>query len=510
MAATAEKERAPVAATAPAPWPQRGLAASDFRQVGRGGLGDGHNSFAHSMAWFRDKIYLGTTRSNLCMLKQQDTAKDIPLAVWPIECPDTMDGLYRLDRRAQIWSYDPAGDRWDMVFRSPTVDAVTGSESVPRDIGYRSMEVFQSSSDREPALYVGAWAPGRAPGGLLLRSRDGAEFEPITPYGIVDPPIQTTRSLLAFKGKLYFAPTARRGTEGVQQNTAALPLIFESRDPGRGSWRVICEPGFGDPGNLGVFTLAAFGGQLYAGTFNLGGFQVWASDCKGKTPYRWRKVIDGGAGRGALNQVVVSMTAFRDALFVGSGIQGGGIDRANGIGPAAAEVIRINGDDSWDLIVGDPREIASGPVEPLSGLRAGFGNFFSGYVWAMASHAGWLYAGTYDWSLTMRWSELRRSPPNVQRLFQLLDPEVVIEHEAGADLWRSSDGENWLPVTRQGFGNPFNVGVRNLVSTPHGLFVGTANLFGPRVAVRAGDGWRYEDNPAGGLEVWLGARSEAA
>jgi len=35
--------------------------------------------------------------------------------------------------------------------------------------------------------------------------------------------------------------------------------------------------------------------------------------------------------------------------------------------------------------------------------------------------------------------------------------------------------------------------------------VGTANPFGPKVAVRDGDGWRYEDNPRGGLEMWLGS-----
>jgi hypothetical protein len=397
-----------------------------------------------------------------------------------------------------------------MVFRSPMVEAVVGSEQVAREIGYRSMEVFQAPGDPEPALYVGAWAPGRAPGGLILRSYDGVTFEPITPYGVVDPPIQTTRSLLAFRDRLYFAPTAGRGTQGVQQNTAGLPMIFQSRDPGRGDWRVVSEPGFGDPGNLGIFTLAAMGDSLYAGTFNLGGFQVWASECRGRRPYRWRKIVERGGERGPTSQGVVSMAAFNGSLYVGGGIQGGGIDRANNVGPAAAEIIRINADDKWDLVVGDPRESPAGRIDPVSGLRAGFGNFFNGYVWAMASHEGWLYAGTYDWSVTMRWAVLDKAPARVRRLFEQLDPELVIANEGGADLWRSSDGENWLPVTNRGFGNPYNVGVRNLVSTPHGLFVGSANLFGPRVAVREDGGWRYVDNPDGGLEVWLGANSQAA
>jgi hypothetical protein len=49
--------------------------------------------------------------------------------------------------------------------------------------------------------------------------------------------------------------------------------------------------------------------------------------------------------------------------------------------------------------------------------------------------------------------------------------------------------------------------VRSLISTPHGLFVGTANPFGPTVARRVGADWIYEPNPAGGLEVWRGTKT---
>lgn len=81
----------------------------------------------------------------------------------------------------------------------------------------------------------------------------------------------------------------------------------------------------------------------------------------------------------------------------------------------------------------------------------------------------------------------------------------MVQQQGGFELWRSYDGENWLPVTRQGFGNPYNYGVRNIVSTPYGVFIGTANPFGPRVAKQIEDGkWIYVDNPNGGLEVWLG------
>jgi hypothetical protein len=79
-----------------------------------------------------------------------------------------------------------------------------------------------------------------------------------------------------------------------------------------------------------------------------------------------------------------------------------------------------------------------------------------------------------------------------------------VTNEGGCDLWRSADGENWLPVTRTGFDNPYNLGVRNLTSSPHGLFASVANPFGPRVAVQRDGAWEYRDNARGGLEIWLG------
>ena len=41
-----------------------------------------------------------------------------------------------------------------------------------------------------------------------------------------------------------------------------------------------------------------------------------------------------------------------------------------------------------------------------------------------------------------------------------------------------------------------------MVSTPIGLFVGTANPFGPEVAVQLRGRLVYVPNPRGGAEVW--------
>jgi hypothetical protein len=488
------------------PAPVRGLSAAQFRRVCENGFGDGHNSFPHSIAWYQDHLYVGTTRSNFQMAKIQTTFRTLPVYLWPVEGPDDQEGLYRdLDRRAQVWRYDPRGDRWDQVMVAPMVEGTRGEE-VARETGHRAMVVYQGESDTKPVLYTATWAVSRSPGALLLRSEDGENFEPVSPYGIIEGmPITATRVLVPFKDRLFTSPTGTRGHDvKFVINVSGAPVIYESRDPASGKWRASCWPGFADPENKGVFMLCPFNDQLYAGTFNNNGFQVWRSACDGNPPYKWTRVIERGAYRGALNQAVVSMCAFDGALYVGSGIQNGGHDLNNKIGPAGSELIRIHPDDSWDLIIGTTRETPAGRKAPLSGLAAGFGNIFNGYFWSMAEHDGWLYMGTNDSIVWMRFLSIDAYDPNVRRVIEGVGVDRILEMEGGCDLWRSADGENWMPVTRTGFDNVYNLGVRNLASTPCGLFAAMANPFGPRVASPGEGKWGYVDNPRGGLEIWRG------
>ena len=78
-------------------------------------------------------------------------------------------------------------------------------------------------------------------------------------------------------------------------------------------------------------------------------------------------------------------------------------------------------------------------------------------------------------------------------------PKAILENQSGFDLYRSFDGENWVPVTTNGMDNPYNMGLRTMVSSPHGLFLGTANPFGPKIMPLGGD--RYVPNPRGGCEI---------
>lgn len=478
----------------------RGLGARDFVRIAERGFGDGNNAYAHSMAWFDGRLYVGTTRGNFPFMKAR---LPIGMDVWPVECPENP---YDLDMHAEIWCWTPQPEgghgagRWERVFKSPRI---TGSDGkpIPRELGLRGMHVYSGRGVEPPALFVSTWSPARGPGPLLLRSEDGRRFEPTCEPGLTGLPVTTIRTLAEFKGRMYTTPA---GSRGGNPNVSAHSIVYESRDPSHGGWEPVSDFGFGDAGNKTVFEMCAFGEHLYVGTFNLEGFQVWRSTCEGEAPYRWEKMLERGAHRGRLNQCVLSMRPFKGALYIGSGIQGGGIDAQNKVGPAPPELIRLWPDGRWDLIVGDERTTPDGFKPCRSGYMAGFDNFFNGYFWRMAEHDGWLYLSTFEWSSVLGYANRRRWPEAFANIVNAVDPRHMLENHSGFDLYRSFDGENWVPVTTNGMGNPYNMGLRTMVSTPFGLALGTANPFGPKVMPLGGD--RYVPNPRGGCEVHLGAR----
>lgn len=483
----------------PSPAPaDGGLLESDFRMINQSGFGDGLNNYAHSMAWFEGKLYVGTTRGTWAMTKVNKPVPD--LKPWPTQCPED---VYEVDRRAEIWCYDPPARTWTRVYQAVYVKG-RSKPVVPRYIGFRGMAVFQGPSDAKPCLYVSTWAPQQAEPPDVLRSEDGVDFGNV-PRPPWDTSVRSFRTLQVFKGRVHTSPTGSSGAGKAQECVASEAAVYCTDDLQSGRWTAASADGFGDDSNLTVFEMAEFNGHLYAGTVNADhGFELWKTDGAEGPPYRWKRVLTRGAWRGPLNEVCGSLCVFNGALYVGSGIVNGGYHRAMKIGPAAPELLRVWPDDSWELLMGHSRLTPDGLKVPLSGYSGGFDNIFNGYVWRMGVHDGWLYAGTMSWAnvIPYLWTEMW--PEEMLVLIRRWGKEEVVRRYGGCSLWRSRDGVRWYPVTRTGFGNNYNWGIRTIVSTRHGLFVGTANPFGPTVAIRREDRWVYVDNPRGGCEIYLG------
>jgi len=476
----------------------RGLSIGNFRRIAAHGFGDGHNSYAYSYAWHQGYLYIGTHR-DLLVLARTRFKFDIPTQIWPVEVPETFDPR---EQGGEIWRYDANADHWERVYKSP-VTAGTDGRTVPVAAGFRSMVVFQGRSDAQASLYTIPSCGSYGIGPVLLRSSDGSNFEQIGEpgLGLGDGNITAYRSMISFKDRLFMAPA---GSRGADPNVAYQAVIFCSDDPSAGKWQAANLNAFGEPSNYGIYDMCVAGDYIYAGTMNIReGCQLWKTKAEGEPPFHWTKVLDRGADRaGYYNQGVVCLTEFQGCVYFGTGVQNGGYDKVNNIGPAAGEVICVYPDDTWDIVAGDPRMTRVGLKIPLSGLGAGFDNPFAGYIWRMCQHDGCLYVGTMDSSSMLPFGD-PKAPE--RRAFDQLTVEQYMRWRGGCELWRTGDGSRWSAVTRNGFGNPYNWGIRSLLSTPRGLFVGTANPYGPNVAMRSAEGWRYQLNPQGGVEVWHGS-----
>lgn len=444
------------------------LHAEDFIQIGANGLGNRRSKLAHSLAWFKDHVYLGVTHHR------------------GLGAPD----------RARILRYSIDSDAWEVVYTSPLIPADERADpedvlrrarrtrqveaEVPKYRGFRSMVVFQGRSDPQPALYVSTichW------GAELLRSVDGVNFTVVSEPGLGDDRLLSFRSLTGFQGKLFTAPTGAIEGGKLNRNFAGECMVYVSEDPAKGKWSRAMEPGFGDASDNSISRLMVFNDYLYASAGNPErGFQIWKTDARGTPPYTWQPVLMEGAFRYNLNETAPTMAVFNEGLYISTGLPGLGYDSANDVGPAAAEILRLNPDDTWDLVMGSPRFTPDGLKVPFSAMGPGFDDFYNSVFWSMAVHDDVLYAGSHHW-LTF---ESARSGA----------------YQGGFQVWATEDGESWEPVTLDGFGDPFEIGVRTLLSTPVGLVLGTSNHEEIRT-FRRRRGVSSDAEKDAGLEIWL-------
>ncbi|MEO0421921.1 MAG: hypothetical protein AAF184_06280 [Pseudomonadota bacterium] len=452
------------------------LDGSRFTEIGAGGIGNPRSLVAQSMAWYDGHVYLGVTH---------------PTGEGP-------------DDAARILRYDVRADEWEVVYESPLVQAdenaivkdvyrgegaralgkLEGEEQlVPQYRGFRCMAVFQKKGDDRPVLFASTLSHW---GSQLIASEDGRNFRAVCEPGLGDPDTLSFRSIITFKNKLFVSPVGSVKEGVMDRNFGDVAKLFVSDDPLNGGWEEAMPHSFGDATNLSVFCTAVYNDQLYAGTGNPErGFELWRTDAEGKPPYKWTRVMTRGAERFNVNETTASMTAFNGALYVGSGLPGLGYDKAHDVGPAAAELIRVHADDSWELLVGASRFTTDGLKVPLSLMGPGYDDHANSALWAMAAYKDAIYVGTH----------------HCQAFHDALGGA---EHIGGGfQLWTSQDGEHWEAVTMDGFDDPFATGVRTLLPTPVGLFLGTSThreiqrLWTKRTGMPI-------QREGTGLSVWLG------
>ena len=455
----------------------RPITDENFEQAAPRGFGDRNNSWAQSMAWWNGNLYVGTARQSGCTSLYSiyqfaaglfgklfaDTWLTYPPPNSDLLCaPDGAD----LSLQAEIWRWAPGNDSWIRVFQSPLDldNPGTGGSAPPRtgkklpyEIAFRGL-AGHTEPDGTEALYAFGvnstimWDRSKLPPPRILRSVDGLNFIPIpqTPGTFLgdlpfNPDHSSFRSPVSLHGKLFViaGPVFGQGQ------------LIGSSDPAKGddAWFLA------DTSGTLFYELAAFNGWLYVGTIDASGYSVFKLRVDGNPPYQLVPVIPKGAFLTKNpSKSVVSMNEYAGQLYVGTATY--------------TEIIRINPDDTWDVVVGSPRQVPlpGGGVEwkyPLSGLEAGFGHTLNDHAWQMDDPYRQLFIGTYN-AATGSKNDPVHGP--------------LLEHNMGAHLYKSPDGWYYSALTTNGFkdpadpyGGPFDFGIRTMAATPHGAFLGTAN-----------------------------------
>lgn len=474
-----------------------------MRKIATGGFGDPLNHYAHSGAWFKGRLLIGTSRANLQFLKLGKLHVDIPH--WPVNDLGLNYTPIFEERvaAAEIWSLTDKQDgtfEHNRVYQSPYHPFSTEQRPFRSEISYRSMCVFKDNGS-DNSLFVATTSRSEGNGPDLLHSKDGVTFQRLpkpsveAETGLNDdrPKFSSIRNLIQYDDLIVTCVTG--GSKG-NINHSMNSRVYASQSPETGVWTSINGDGFGSPpGCFCVFCLCEHQGHLYAGTAGLQGFALFKGTRTGALTFKWELIVDGGAGRGALNQGIVAMCSFGDDLYLGTGIQSGGHDRIHGVGPAAFEVLRMNADGAIELLAGTER-----PGYPVrSGYGPGFSNPFNAYLWRMEVHKGYLYVGTLDTSIFSLFTSPDKLSPFAADKLGRGDLMEWLMACGGADLRRTKDGLLWETVSTNGCDNFYNYGIRTLVSNGDHLFVGTANPFGPKIW--NADTEEYETNRLSGTEV---------
>lgn len=426
--------------------------------------GSAANRYAWSMADFLGAVFVGTVRSE------------------------------GNDLRAQIHRYTPgapggAAGIWALVFTSPQ------GFFVAQDIGYRWMTVC-TLGDGTPRLFVATLGSTR---GRILYTANGTSWQQMSTTGL-------NRSWLGFRPLFCFQDANGKkllltSPVGVSGDTDVSPSPqMLANDTVSGTWRAYSPLRFGDPNVDSIFAAESVdtdgNGSLdtaFAVASNpVEGFSVWKTtgNCTYPCVPLWTKIAEKGIGRPIGEDGTVKNWGSAHLGRQGNYLYFGGGDSAGN--RFTAELFRLDlVTGKIVLVIGEPRPLSeveatsilnfdcpevgaydhdgdSGTATiqaclPIGGMGPGLGGgglkYTGGeafYFWRIQAHTdGRLYVGTLQGFQTSGQST------------------------SGCDLWYTTDnGETWTAVTKNCFGYDYHGGVRTMVSTPVGLFVGTANFPG--------------------------------
>ena len=380
-----------------------------------------------------------------------------------------------IDNQAEIWRFRKDGGMpWERVYKAPSDAGITG---------FRYM-INDSPFGGSPCLYAAAFSQRVR----ILKSTNGINW-----FILNDSVLQgnSSRAMITHQGKLYVATLD-------ELSTNPSPLLYSSRDPEFFPWEPIIDntaPGFDPEKNPqgSITNMIVFNNRIYLATSQDTGVQVWRTNNPEPQLNDWTLVVGNGFGDPD-NVYSLSMGVFKDHLYV-SGTKELPL---SWLLPRGCDIVRIDKNDNYRLVVGGKPLLAQSPQENggFGGaliIGSGFNNPFNVYAWQMQEYQGKLLVSTFDDSSNME-VILNTLLANRQALEDLIGQTAAlivigiytgvvkllrtIRYPVGFDLYISENGTDFSPLFLNGLNNPNNYGGRILfVDCFDDLYLGTANPF---------------------------------
>ena len=510
-------------------------------RVATGGFGDIHNTWAWSMAWFNNMLYVGTGRETYCVTSATSAIQLGISSLYPPALGDCTPDYHDLPLQAEIWQYNPATNVWTMVFQSPNSLSTVQNNGVvigtARDIGFRGLtvvnepgnvtalyaggvtsgEMFECQPETTtPCTPQGSWPPPR-----ILRTTDGVTWNPVPQNGTLTTVNGTSvwtpaqcGSSPCFLGSLtangvYTTPAYPNYSIRSAAQMCSTPgsgctqngILFVQVGDFPGVGRAIAtapgvNPGLGDncgqatcyqwaspaTATLPMWILEYFNGYMYAGTGSpaiTGTAQQYGL---------WNTNATGAAPytwnsvivNGAYAQNLIADYAMSLQVFSDpTYCPNAGCLYVGTDRPN--EMVRIHPDGSGQAPgldpSGDSWDLVIGNPRTIPAGEPGAGRLV-----APVSGIGQYFDNGFT-------GHFWRMGVGSQGLYMgtwdwssdnVATPTFgpLWSQEYGTDTWRTPDGVHWTFMSKIGFGDGNNTGSRSFAATPYGLYMGTARSVG--------------------------------
>jgi hypothetical protein len=287
--------------------------------------------------------------------------------------------------------------------------------------------------------------------GLMIAGVNAEEWEKVNINGFGDIDNKSSYPMVVFRDNLYLGTWNDAGTE-----------IWVTSDGTNSDWHQVNINGFGVPENSHSISMEVFDDKLYVGVFNDGGGEVWFTG--DGTYWDQVKITDFSLN----NSSVRAMSTFasygsNQHLYIGT-------DNEEG----TQTWMTSNGMD-WLLIEEKGFDDANNTSAYCMGvfnnyLYLGTANQQSGtQIWRTQGGITWVKANTSGFGYSSNLASYSMCT------FKNYLYAGTVNHLTGTQVWRTTDGSNWYQSNIDGFGDPENSCSYCMTVFKDCLYLGTGN-----------------------------------